>query len=242
MPRVHRFIPAYAGNAHARERIAVSYTVHPRIRGERKLKSKDKEGTDGSSPHTRGTRRPKTPTVYRQRFIPAYAGNALSSGKKRSVLTVHPRIRGERGESQRGWNRWDGSSPHTRGTPENQHLLPRFIPAYAGNASAPQQRGCPGSVHPRIRGERYPLPSTKRLKFGSSPHTRGTPISVECWPKSVRFIPAYAGNAINTAGVPQKGPVHPRIRGERLATLLQHSSCHGSSPHTRGTPSRNGRS
>ena len=117
MPRVHRFIPAYAGNAHARERIAVSYTVHPRIRGERKLKSKDKEGTDGSSPHTRGTRRPKTPTVYRQRFIPAYAGNA----------------RGMRNQIAHGY----GSSPHTRGThllrPE-RFLKDRFIPAYAGNA------------------------------------------------------------------------------------------------------------
>ena len=96
MPRVHRFIPAYAGNAHARERIAVSYTVHPRIRGERKLKSKDKEGTDGSSPHTRGTRRPKTPTVYRQRFIPAYAGNAINTAGVPQKGPVHPRIRGER--------------------------------------------------------------------------------------------------------------------------------------------------
>ena len=71
-----RFIPAYAGNAHARERIAVSYTVHPRIRGERKLKSKDKEGTDGSSPHTRGTHRWNDAMMGRYRFIPAYAGNA----------------------------------------------------------------------------------------------------------------------------------------------------------------------
>ena len=72
--------------------------------------------------------------------------------------------------------------------------------------------------------------------YGSSPHTRGTPISVECWPKSVRFIPAYAGNAINTAGVPQKGPVHPRIRGERLYCARAAAIRDGSSPHTRGTP------
>ena len=158
-------------------------------------------------------------------------------------MAVHPRIRGERGESQRGWNRWDGSSPHTRGTPEserNQHLLPRFIPAYAGNASAPQQRGCPGSVHPRIRGERYPLPSTKRLKFGSSPHTRGTPISVECWPKSVRFIPAYAGNAGRSADVCERLAVHPRIRGERPVETGGADVAVGSSPHTRGTLFRGG--
>ena len=172
-----RFIPAYAGNACGGARTPSALAVHPRIRGERNDPENSLKIKDGSSPHTRGTRRPKTPTVYRQRFIPAYAGNALSSGKKRSVLTVHPRIRGERGESQRGWNRWDGSSPHTRGTPEserNQHLLPRFIPAYAGNASAPQQRGCPGSVHPRIRGERPSVLSAGPSPYGSSPHTRGT--------------------------------------------------------------------
>ena len=157
MPRVHRFIPAYAGNAHARERIAVSYTVHPRIRGERKLKSKDKEGTDGSSPHTRGTR--------------------AACATRSRMATVHPRIRGERGESQRGWNRWDGSSPHTRGTPEserNQHLLPRFIPAYAGNAPRMPRRPTRSPVHPRIRGERCIATSATWSAVGSSPHTRGT--------------------------------------------------------------------
>ena len=238
MPRVHRFIPAYAGNAHARERIAVSYTVHPRIRGERKLKSKDKEGTDGSSPHTRGTRRPKTPTVYRQRFIPAYAGNASLERCHDGPLPVHPRIRGERTFLKFCRMADGGSSPHTRGTrrePERMEPVGRFIPAYAGNARVRTEPASSSPVHPRIRGERYPLPSTKRLKFGSSPHTRGT----RRWPgpcaRRCRFIPAYAGNAGSHRWRPNEDAVHPRIRGERPNSPALAISCIGSSPHTRGT-------
>ena len=218
MPRVHRFIPAYAGNAHARERIAVSYTVHPRIRGERKLKSKDKEGTDGSSPHTRGTRRPKTPTVYRQRFIPAYAGNA----------------RGMRNQIAHGY----GSSPHTRGT-HIFEILPdgrwRFIPAYAGNARVRTEPASSSPVHPRIRGERV-CTSAKRLpRFGSSPHTRGTQLQTLIGKLVKRFIPAYAGNATLTRLMAWCWTVHPRIRGERSSSPSVTTGEPGSSPHTRGT-------
>ena len=51
----------------------------------------------------------------------------------------------------------------------------------------------------------------------------------------VRFIPAYAGNAVFTLTQMKKGPAHPRIRGERIrmASFLIMPS--GSSPHTRGT-------
>ena len=218
MPRVHRFIPAYAGNAHARERIAVSYTVHPRIRGERKLKSKDKEGTDGSSPHTRGTRRPKTPTVYRQRFIPAYAGNA----------------RGMRNQIAHGY----GSSPHTRGTHRwNDAMMGRyrFIPAYAGNALSSGKKRSVLTVHPRIRGERTFLKFCRMADGGSSPHTRGTRREPERMEPVGRFIPAYAGNARVRTEPASSSPVHPRIRGERPSVLSAGPSPYGSSPHTRGT-------
>ena len=92
----------------------------------------------------------------------------------------------------------DGSSPHTRGT---LHLVSidqlerRFIPAHAGNAflvfiSRPRI-----AVHPRTRGERGLKASLNRWRYGSSPHTRGTPVKVLGVPDAVRFIPAHAGNA-----------------------------------------------
>ena len=113
-----RFIPAYAGNARRQAVVLDGEPVHPRIRGERPVPVLPTNTSPGSSPHTRGTRRPKTPTVYRQRFIPAYAGNA----------------RGMRNQIAHGY----GSSPHTRGTRLDvliSQRTARFIPAYAGNAT-----------------------------------------------------------------------------------------------------------
>ena len=73
------------------------------------------------------------------------------------------------------------------------------------------------------------------MKFGSSPHTRGT-LSVfrrTVW--AVRFIPAYAGNARPGRQAGSRLPVHPRIRGERWRPGGRDRRHHGSSPHTRGT-------
>ena len=74
--------------------------------------------------------------------------------------TVHPRIRGERGENCKSY--W---------------IQGRFIPAYAGNAGVTLRAALMEAVHPRIRGER-PI-SLLRIGYrcGSSPHTRGTRIN-----------------------------------------------------------------
>ena len=195
----------------------------------------------GSSPHTRGTHRWNDAMMGRYRFIPAYAGNALSSGKKRSVLTVHPRIRGERTFLKFCRMADGGSSPHTRGTrrePERMEPVGRFIPAYAGNARVRTEPASSSPVHPRIRGERPSVLSAGPSPYGSSPHTRGTPGDLQTFVNVSRFIPAYAGNACTAPGRLRSGTVHPRIRGERLLAHIVGVPTHGSSPHTRGTPSR----
>ena len=112
-----RFIPACAGNARPDDLV-----MHPPF---------------GSSPHARGTRRGRGQERHRIRFIPACAGNARESMTFSSLLTVHPRMRGEREVLKKRVLVIDGSSPHARGT-----RLPgrsgggrkRFIPACAGNA------------------------------------------------------------------------------------------------------------
>ena len=135
--------------------------------------------------------------------------------------------------------RLDGSSPHARGTLSGaleKLVLLRFIPAYAGNASAPGFRGRPSSVHPRIRGERASTRLMAHTVPGSSPHTRGT-LRVPCCRRwHIRFIPAYAGNANPCPTSPSVPPVHPRIRGERSLLYLLAYCVSGLSPHTRGTP------
>ena len=193
-----RFIPAYAGNAAPTHSFCRSVPVHPRIRGERSATAHPVGRSCGSSPHTRGTLSGVALLRLQFRFIPAYAGNAPGKHLCSPRYPVHPRIRGERPNTRRGSRYRRGSSPHTRGT-----LLAclagrpvvRFIPAYAGNAPAYPLTVEDGAVHPRIRGERDQLLVCRRGANGSSPHTRGTLVYAPPATRTLRFIPAYAGNA-----------------------------------------------
>ena len=131
-----------------------------------------------------------------------------------------------------------GSSPHTRGTRSataRNRPCPRFIPAYAGNASRIMRLMVFRPVHPRIRGERVHTVCKPNDTFGSSPHTRGTPGNCRTILQTARFIPAYAGNAAGSGGGNPVQPVHPRIRGERSYLVWFCRDAPGSSPHTRGT-------
>ena len=136
-PGRKRFIPAYAGNAPEGRPHCPASSVHPRIRGERRIPMRNAGHLFGSSPHTRGTQQRDCPCRALDRFIPAYAGNARRTPSLRRRATVHPRIRGERGNRARSLCSDCGSSPHTRGTrgqPLRGQEAGRFIPAYAGNA------------------------------------------------------------------------------------------------------------
>ena len=234
--------------------------VHPRMRGERRIRTALIRRVDGSSPHARGTHAHHRWELTRARFIPACAGNAAPC-----VLASSPRC---------------GSSPHARGTLAPLHLqglLGRFIPACAGNAQRQRRLLGARTVHPRMRGERgqevdadsksrgssphargthEALPgSVEAARFipacagnaaygmiwltclnGSSPHARGTHESRNIWIDEKRFIPACAGNARARPAGWRPAPVHPRMRGERHAQADAAAARDGSSPHARGTP------
>ncbi len=171
-----RFIPAYAGNARSPASPSSLRSVHPRIRGERGASSLTAPHSNGSSPHTRGTRYIIHEIPDPARFIPAYAGNAALRGGRSRATAVHPRIRGERGGCPGFGRQVGGSSPHTRGTRQHSRSSsfdPRFIPAYAGNASRSSRTRASDAVHPRIRGERSTNIKEGSGDAGSSPHTRG---------------------------------------------------------------------
>ena len=132
-----------------------------------------------------------------------------------------------------------GSSPHARGTLAVVPLDPvvvRFIPACAGNADRKTRWMSASPVHPRIRGERRAERGRTGSLGGSSPHARGTRHEDDYVQRTLRFIPACAGNA--HALHPRNAPttVHPRMRGERSQNRQPTGSIRGSSPHARGTP------
>ncbi len=79
LSRFWRFIPAYAGNILAFDRVSRSFTVHPRVCGEHRRALRRIALTHGSSPRMRGTSQPGAELGQPPRFIPAYAGNILST-------------------------------------------------------------------------------------------------------------------------------------------------------------------
>ena len=73
---------------------------------------------------------------------------------------------------------------------------------------------------------------------GSSPLSRGTPRIVTSQGLQLRFIPALAGNTAGWSAAPTRRTVHPRSRGEHVKTPNGEVGTIGSSPLSRGTPTR----
>ena len=73
---------------------------------------------------------------------------------------------------------------------------------------------------------------------GSSPHTRGALAGLDAERGPERIIPAYAGSTPSVYSATVKLSDHPRIRGEHSPALMPIAGRSGSSPHTRGAPSR----
>ena len=152
-----RFIPACAGNAGLRQPAQASWTVHPRVCGERASGADTNDYVNGSSPRVRGTLIRHSRIVPKVRFIPACAGNARRDRGPLPRRPVHPRVCGERCPSRPTHQPPAGSSPRVRGTPMSACLAcshSRFIPACAGNACRYQAPVRHAPVHPRVCGER----------------------------------------------------------------------------------------
>ena len=77
--------------------------------------------------------------------------------------------------------------------------------------------------------------STRYIKIGSSPLTRGTLRRAPAKRPRNRFIPAYAGNSCVEAPGGAPVEVHPRLRGELVCVIAIVLDIIGSSPLTRGT-------
>ena len=151
---------------------------------------------------------------------------------------VHPRACGERLTLAFVPVLDHGSSPRLRGTARSSdepHLLPRFIPAPAGNGRHTIADVFGVTVHPRACGERDGLETTVTISSGSSPRLRGTAQRWQAVAIVYRFIPAPAGNGPSNRPWSTFTAVHPRACGERRALYGKDALLIGSSPRLRGT-------
>ena len=112
----------------------------------------------------------------------------------------------------------------------------RLIPAHAGK-TRPRSRVFRGRrAHPRSRGENGKARTDSLDQSGSSPLTRGKPITVNKVRRIRGLIPAHAGKTERYDVCRVTAPAHPRSRGENPTRLPRGGRASGSSPLTRGKP------
>ena len=113
----------------------------------------------------------------------------------------------------------------------------RLIPAHAGKTLTDPSRQLQDPAHPRSRGENITRVVRVIRPHGSSPLTRGKPMSRawRCGPDGL--IPAHAGKTVVYCLPASAVAAHPRSRGENPMTREYLGAADGSSPLTRGKQS-----
>ena len=111
-----RFIPAGAGNTHPPPARGTALPVYPRWRGEHTGSARGNHLACGLSPLARGTQPGCFYFIFRYRFIPAGAGNTVTSPVIRNEISVYPRWRGEHTGRYHHGQTTPGLSPLARGT------------------------------------------------------------------------------------------------------------------------------
>ena len=123
----------------------------------------------------------------------------MAAACQSSCRTAHPRSRGENSEKTAGGAGNRGSSPLTRGkqrsdSPDVSHA--RLIPAHAGKTTASAPSQATSTAHPRSRGENIGTAWINIVPSGSSPLTRGKPVTTLPGAVGLRLIPAHAGKTV----------------------------------------------
>ena len=200
--------------------------AHPRSRGENVHARHIQAARAGSSPLTRGKLVSVDAGVSGVGLIPAHAGKTPSRTPKKWPPGAHPRSRGENDESRPAKFSVDGSSPLTRGKPEELQAWfeeSRLIPAHAGKTTASPPASRTPAAHPRSRGENLSVVVQLPNSAGSSPLTRGKRFEGLAVDGRAGLIPAHAGKTASLKWRSLPTAAHPRSRGENRF----HDRCRG---------------
>ena len=154
----------------------------------------------GSSPLTRGKHELKHARTRIKRLIPTHAGKTCCRRTRGAPSWAHPHSRGENESNPRPTAVTMGSSPLTRGKPSSAVInvaLIGLIPTHAGKTSSRSWTSRCRTAHPHSRGENHSVALVAGCAQGSSPLTRGKPLSL-----TIRAISLMA---------------HPHSRGENTS-------------------------
>ena len=237
--KLHRIIPAHAGQTDSLTGFFGLMTDHPRACGANLEPVADVFLGVGSSPRMRGKRRGQRHRGSRLRIIPAHAGQTRRACFRSSPHTDHPRACGA--NERLAWfvAVEAGSSPRMRGKrPLRLSAVGRrrIIPAHAGQTSTSMSVPCSISDHPRACGANLGNACNIINPYGSSPRMRGKRQQPQASGPSLRIIPAHAGQTAPSAASSTSETDHPRACGANWPSGSVAKYVPGSSPRMRGKP------
>ena len=133
--------PAHAGKSNKHGFLQCNSKDHPRVCGEKISSIFSAEYHSGSPPRMRGKVNGVVRFVRVFRITPAYAGKSRGQTGCQPLQRDHPRVCGEKLETQGGMFCELGSPPHVRGKARHDGadaVFPGITPACAGKSQHPQ--------------------------------------------------------------------------------------------------------
>ena len=230
-------IPAWAGEPGGEAPALSPLPVYPRVGGGTPYPRRARGSRGGLSPRGRGNPRPGSRSNRVPGSIPAWAGEPHGPPPVEPTPTVYPRVGGGTLRNTRAVNGRRGLSPRGRGnrtavTVSSRSL--RSIPAWAGEPLPPLGNTTCHQVYPRVGGGTLRNTRAVNGRRGLSPRGRGNRTAVTVSSRSLRSIPAWAGEPLPPLGNTTCHQVYPRVGGGTLPSSKQEQGLVGLSPRGRG--------
>ena len=229
--------PAYAGKRRAGRTFENCNRDHPRVCGEKHRRHRATNRPMGSPPRMRG----KVGLIYDKAgslgITPAYAGKSCFITGVFIPDRDHPRVCGEKGQTDLLDEQIEGSPPRMRGkvlSMKTSTPTGGITPAYAGKRMLCLHWRRRYKDHPRVCGEKPHPQSAGANAPGSPPRMRGKVLYTKSRKPLYRITPAYAGKSCFITGVFIPDRDHPRVCGEKGTGLTNVTSPMGSPPRMRG--------
>ena len=210
---------------------------HPRVCGEKDPVFPGLLLHLGSPPRVRGKEFWGCCCAGCHRITPACAGKSCNLSGVLCQFRDHPRVCGEKSGKLSLAHRSKGSPPRVRG--KELDFLPGFFgdritPACAGKSAKAVTIEAIQKDHPRVCGEKCCCHSHTWPALGSPPRVRGKAILTSMCRFCSRITPACAGKSQRIPNIRRFRRDHPRVCGEKCATLQIHKKVLGSPPRVRG--------
>ena len=153
-------------------------------------------------------------------ITPAYAGKSGEDCQPLPCTGDHPRVCGEKDQTEKLSGDAPGSPPRMRGKGCGvvcRSFDDRITPAYAGKSQLIKPTRAVSGDHPRVCGEKSYTAYTDNPAVGSPPRMRGKVNFFGVRAVVVGITPAYAGKSYMREAWRQQLEDHPRVCGEKLS-------------------------